>query len=171
MVKEFALKNGAFRAELCDHWAKGGLGALDLADAVIDACENSSKFDYLYPLGLSIQDKIKVIATEMYGAGQVEYTDEVLEKIKIFTSKVGIMSLFVAGSLVKEKVINRCCVVKILFTRSLFFRNKSVLQMNLGATARTILFILEQTSRIINLVSDIAFGHKILNMFSNSFLK
>ncbi|XP_026734527.1 C-1-tetrahydrofolate synthase, cytoplasmic isoform X1 [Trichoplusia ni] len=87
MVKEFALKNGAFRAELCDHWAKGGLGALELADAVIDACENSSKFDYLYPLGMSIQDKIKVIATEMYGAGQVEYTDEVLEKIKIFTSK------------------------------------------------------------------------------------
>lgn len=89
-VKEYALKNGAFRAVLCDHWAKGGAGALDLADAVIDACEAESKFDYLYPLNLSIQAKIKIIATEMYGAGQIEYTEEVLEKIKVFTEKVSL---------------------------------------------------------------------------------
>ena len=73
---------------LCDHWAKGGLGALELADAVIEACDSNSKFGFLYPLQLSIQDKIQVIAKEMYGAGQVEYTDEVLEKIKAFTEKV-----------------------------------------------------------------------------------
>ncbi|KAG6449948.1 hypothetical protein O3G_MSEX006346 [Manduca sexta] len=87
LVKEFAIQNGAFRAVLCDHWANGGLGALDLADAVIDACDTPSKFNYLYPLNLSIQDKIKKIATEMYGAGEIEYTDEVLEKIKVFTEK------------------------------------------------------------------------------------
>ncbi|XP_075983208.1 pug C-1-tetrahydrofolate synthase, cytoplasmic isoform X3 [Anticarsia gemmatalis] len=85
MVKDFALKNGAFRAVLCDHWAKGGLGALDLADAVIEACDSKSQFNYLYPLGLSIPDKIEKIAKEMYGAGKIEYTDEVLEKIKQFT--------------------------------------------------------------------------------------
>ncbi|XP_035449545.2 C-1-tetrahydrofolate synthase, cytoplasmic isoform X3 [Spodoptera frugiperda] len=85
LVKEFAVKNGAFRAVLCDHWAKGGLGALELADAVIEACDSKSKFDFLYPLQLSIQEKIQIIAKEMYGAGQVEYTDEVLEKIKTFT--------------------------------------------------------------------------------------
>ncbi|GBP03923.1 C-1-tetrahydrofolate synthase, cytoplasmic [Eumeta japonica] len=86
-VRKFALDNGAFRAVICDHWAKGGLGALDLADAVIEACEQPSSFKFLYPLELSIQDKIKQIASEMYGAGQIEYTDEVLEKIKVFTEK------------------------------------------------------------------------------------
>ncbi|CAB3249094.1 unnamed protein product [Arctia plantaginis] len=85
MVKEYALKNGAFRAVLCDHWAKGGLGAVELADAVIEACDASSNFQFLYSLDLSIQDKIKKIATEMYGAGKIEYTDEVIEKIKQFT--------------------------------------------------------------------------------------
>ncbi|KAM3962554.1 LOW QUALITY PROTEIN: pug C-1-tetrahydrofolate synthase, cytoplasmic [Aphomia sociella] len=84
LVKEFALKNGAFRAVLCDHWA-GGAGALDLADAVIDACDVSSNFEYLYPLNISIEDKIKHIATEMYGAGAVEFTDEVQKKIEKFT--------------------------------------------------------------------------------------
>lgn len=85
MVREYALKNGAFRAVVCDHWAKGGAGALELADAVIDACDSPSKFDYLYPLDLSIEEKIKKIATEMYGAGTIEYTDEVTQKIKQFT--------------------------------------------------------------------------------------
>ncbi|XP_068618875.1 C-1-tetrahydrofolate synthase, cytoplasmic isoform X1 [Battus philenor] len=86
LVKKFAEQNGAFRAVICEHWAKGGAGALDLADAVIDACDSNSSFDYLYPLGLSIQDKILLIAREMYGAGNVEYTDEVLDKIKTFTA-------------------------------------------------------------------------------------
>lgn len=89
LVKQFAEENGAFRAVICDHWAQGGAGALDLADAVIAACDQETNFDFLYPLTLSIQDKIRVIATEMYGAGKIEYTDEVLEKIKLFTEKVG----------------------------------------------------------------------------------
>lgn len=87
-MKDFAEKNGAYRAVICNHWAKGGEGALDLADAVIAACEAPSKFDYLYPLDLPILDKVKKIAMEMYGAGHVEYTEEVLEKIKMFTDKV-----------------------------------------------------------------------------------
>lgn len=88
MVREFALANGAFRAVVCDHWASGGAGAVDLADAVIDACDTPNNFAYLYPLTLSIEEKIKIIATEMYGAGNIEYTDEVLQKIKMFTQKV-----------------------------------------------------------------------------------
>ncbi|XP_026314814.1 C-1-tetrahydrofolate synthase, cytoplasmic isoform X1 [Hyposmocoma kahamanoa] len=87
LVKKFAAENGAFRAVICDHWAKGGVGALDLADAVIAACETPSRFDFLYPLNLSIEDKIQLIAREMYGAGKVEYTDEVLQTIKDFTKK------------------------------------------------------------------------------------
>ncbi|XP_063627922.1 C-1-tetrahydrofolate synthase, cytoplasmic isoform X1 [Cydia splendana] len=88
LVQQFAEKNGAFRAVMCDHWARGGEGALDLADAVIDACDSPSSFRFLYPLeGQSIQDKILTIAKEMYGAGDVQYTDEVLQKIKMFTEK------------------------------------------------------------------------------------
>lgn len=88
LVKEFAEANGAFRAVVCDHWSKGGAGALDLADAVIAACDQENSFKYLYPLNLTIQEKIKIIATEMYGAGNIEYTEDVLEKIKVFTEKV-----------------------------------------------------------------------------------
>lgn len=73
---------------ICDHWAKGGAGALDLADAVIAACDSPNNFDYLYPLSLSIEEKILTIAQKMYGAGKIEYTDNVLEKIKLFTEKV-----------------------------------------------------------------------------------
>ncbi|XP_031770034.2 C-1-tetrahydrofolate synthase, cytoplasmic isoform X3 [Galleria mellonella] len=85
LIKSFALQNGAFRAVICDHWAKGGAGAIDLADAVIDACDAKSNFQFLYPLNLPIRDKIKRIATEMYGAGEIEYTDEVQKKIDVFT--------------------------------------------------------------------------------------
>lgn len=87
-MKDYALQNGAFRAVVCDHWARGGLGAVDLADAVIAACDQPSTFKYLYPLHDSIQSKIERIAKEMYGAGKVEYTDDVLQKIKVFTEKV-----------------------------------------------------------------------------------
>lgn len=87
-MKKYAEQNGAFRAVICNHWAKGGAGALDLADAVIEACETESRFDFLYPLGLTIPEKVLLIAREMYGAGQIEYTDEVLQKIKMFTEKV-----------------------------------------------------------------------------------
>lgn len=88
LVKKYAEGNGAFRAVLCDHWAQGGTGALDLADAVIDACEKPNKFKFLYPENISIQEKIQTIATEMYGAGKIEYTNDVLEKIKDYNQKV-----------------------------------------------------------------------------------
>lgn len=87
-MKEFAEKNGAFRAVVCSHWALGGAGALDLADAVIAACDLPSAFRYLYPLDLPLADKIRTIAAEMYGAGRVDYTDDVLAKINKFTEKV-----------------------------------------------------------------------------------
>ncbi|XP_045453072.1 C-1-tetrahydrofolate synthase, cytoplasmic [Melitaea cinxia] len=87
LVKEFAEKNGAFRAVVCSHWARGGAGALELADAVIAACDRPAAFRYLYPLELPLADKIRAIAVEMYGAGRVEYTDDVLAKIRNFTEK------------------------------------------------------------------------------------
>ncbi|XP_004924493.1 C-1-tetrahydrofolate synthase, cytoplasmic isoform X1 [Bombyx mori] len=87
LVQDFALHNGAFRAVVCSHFTDGGAGAIELADAVIDACNRPTHFQYLYPLSFSIQDKIHTIASQMYGASEIEYTEEVLEKIKIFTEK------------------------------------------------------------------------------------
>nr|XP_026494264.1 C-1-tetrahydrofolate synthase, cytoplasmic isoform X1 [Vanessa tameamea]XP_026494265.1 C-1-tetrahydrofolate synthase, cytoplasmic isoform X1 [Vanessa tameamea] len=86
-VQQYALQHGAFAAVLCAHWARGGAGAVELADAVIAACARPSTFRYLYPLDLPLRDKIQTIATEMYGAGTVDYTDDVLEKMKTFTER------------------------------------------------------------------------------------
>lgn len=82
LVKQMALDNGAFDAVLCTHWADGGAGAVKLADAVIAACEKSNNFKFLYKLDLTIEEKIITIAKEMYGAGNIEFTKEVLDTIQ-----------------------------------------------------------------------------------------
>jgi methylenetetrahydrofolate dehydrogenase (NADP+)/methenyltetrahydrofolate cyclohydrolase/formyltetrahydrofolate synthetase/formate--tetrahydrofolate ligase len=74
LVKRIAEEAGAFAAVPSDHWAKGGAGAVELAEAVIDACEQPSNFDFLYPLDISIKQKIETIATKVYGADGVDYT-------------------------------------------------------------------------------------------------
>lgn len=78
MVKEASLANGATSAVVCTHWADGGPGALELADAVVAATSQPSNFKFLYDLNLSIEEKINVIAKEMYGAGEVVLANKVL---------------------------------------------------------------------------------------------
>ena len=73
-IIEASLNAGATAAVLADHWALGGQGAIDLAEAVVAACEEPSDFRFLYPLDESIKTKIETIATEIYGAGKVEYS-------------------------------------------------------------------------------------------------
>ncbi|KAF2899774.1 hypothetical protein ILUMI_06411 [Ignelater luminosus] len=87
MVRQAALENGAFEAVLCTHWAEGGMGATNLADAVIAACNKPTNFKFLYDLNLPIEEKINVIAKEMYGASKVICTSEVLETIKKYTAE------------------------------------------------------------------------------------
>lgn len=77
MIKNAALAAGADDAVACSHWAKGGQGALELADAVVKACNKPSNFKYLYDMDLSLEDKIMTIAREMYGAGKIEYVPKV----------------------------------------------------------------------------------------------
>ena len=77
LVKEAAIANGASDAVVCTHWADGGKGALELADAVIAATSKPSNFKFLYDLNLSIEEKINRIAKEMYGAGEVILADKV----------------------------------------------------------------------------------------------
>ena len=67
------------------HWANGGDGAVELAEAVIAACEKPSDFQFLYPLEWSIKAKIEKIATDIYGAGSVSYTPEAEAKIALYT--------------------------------------------------------------------------------------
>ncbi len=74
LIKEAALKAGASDAVLAKHWAEGGAGAVELAEAVVRACEEPREFSYLYPLHMPIRQKIEIICRDIYGAGDVEYT-------------------------------------------------------------------------------------------------
>ncbi len=85
-VREAALKAGASDAVVSKNWALGGEGAADLARAVDKACQTPSQAKLLYPLEMSIKDKIATIASEIYGAGSVTYTDVADEAIEKFTS-------------------------------------------------------------------------------------
>lgn len=88
LVKEAALKYGAFDAIVCTHWADGSKGAEELAEAVIRACDKPSQFKFLYDLDLSLEEKINVIAKEMYGAGSVELSPNVKEILETYTKQV-----------------------------------------------------------------------------------
>jgi len=71
LALEIARTAGAFDAHVADHWARGGAGAEALAEAVVRACAQPSDFRYLYPLELPLLEKIRLIATTLYGAGAV----------------------------------------------------------------------------------------------------
>ncbi|MFD1162552.1 formate--tetrahydrofolate ligase [Hwangdonia seohaensis] len=74
LIKDFAATKG-IKVALADVWAKGGGGALELAQCVIDVVEaKTSNFTPLYNWESSVTDKIETIATEIYGAEYVDYT-------------------------------------------------------------------------------------------------
>ncbi len=85
LIRERAIAAGAEDAVLCGHWAHGGDGAVDLARAVMVACEKPVDFQFLYPLDWSIKAKIEKIAKDIYGAGSVSYTPEAEAKIELYT--------------------------------------------------------------------------------------
>ncbi len=85
MVRKAAEQAGA-RCAASDHWAKGGEGALELADAVLDACKEEVEFRYLYPLEMKLRDRVEVIAKDVYGADGVAWTPEAEVKCKSFES-------------------------------------------------------------------------------------
>ncbi len=83
MVRQAAEQAGA-RCAVSEHWAKGGDGALELADAVIDACNDKSDFQFLYPLKTKLRDRVALIAKEVYGADGVAWSPEAEAKAKTF---------------------------------------------------------------------------------------
>ena len=79
-----AVAAGAETAVMSDHWANGGDGALQLAEAVVAACEKPSNFQFLYPLDIPIKAKIETIAKEIYSAGEVMYEPAAEKQIKSY---------------------------------------------------------------------------------------
>ncbi|MEK7290316.1 MAG: formate--tetrahydrofolate ligase, partial [Planctomycetota bacterium] len=84
-IRRLAEKVGA-RVALSKHWLKGGDGALELADAVIDACNQPNNFKFLYELNVPLRTRIEMIAEQVYGADGVDFTPEALAKVKALES-------------------------------------------------------------------------------------
>jgi len=78
-VRRLAEAAGA-RVALSKHWEKGGEGALEFADAVIDACSEKNEFKLLYDLEMPLRKRIELIAKEVYGADGVEYSPDANSK-------------------------------------------------------------------------------------------
>jgi formate--tetrahydrofolate ligase len=81
LVRKIADQNGALAA-VSEHWLKGGDGSIEIAEAVIEACNESNNFKFLYELETPLRKRIELIAKEVYGASGVTYSDEALEKAK-----------------------------------------------------------------------------------------
>lgn len=80
-VREIGEAAGA-RVALSRHWEHGGEGALEFADAVIDACDEPNDFKLLYELETPLRERIDLIAKEVYGADGADYSDDALSKAK-----------------------------------------------------------------------------------------
>ncbi len=74
MIEDACKAEGAVCC-LCECWAKGGAGSIELAKAVIEAVERPTALSYSYDLDMSVEDKIFAVASKVYGAGAVEYSD------------------------------------------------------------------------------------------------
>ncbi len=88
LLKSLALEAGALRVAHSDAFSLGSEGSLELADAVIDACQSAQQgrgFQSLYPLDLPYQQKIEMIAKQTYGADGVEYHDGVIQLLTEFS--------------------------------------------------------------------------------------
>jgi len=83
------------RVAVSDHWLKGGEGAIELANAVKDACEDKPQFKFLYDLNQPLKERIELIAKEVYGADGVDYGPDAAKKLDLYekdpvTSKLGL---------------------------------------------------------------------------------
>jgi len=81
LVRAYA-EQAKTRCVLSEHWLKGGDGALELADAVIDACKDRVDFKFLYPLEMPLRERVEKIAKEVYGADGVNWAPEAEAKAK-----------------------------------------------------------------------------------------
>ena len=83
-IKRISEEAGAIGAAVSRHWQKGGEGAVELAEMVVDAAEAPSEFKFLYEADVPITDKIEAIATKIYGAADVSYTPKARKQIRSY---------------------------------------------------------------------------------------
>jgi formate--tetrahydrofolate ligase len=83
MIRDIAAEEGA-RAALCTHFADGGRGAIELAEAVAEAADEPSNYAPLYPDSASLREKIEIVATKVYGADGVEYSAEATKQLDTY---------------------------------------------------------------------------------------
>ena len=81
LVRRIAEEYGA-EAAVSDHWLKGGEGAIELAEKVAAIAQEDKEFKYLYDLEMPLKERIEKIATEVYGAKGVTYSEKALKKMK-----------------------------------------------------------------------------------------
>jgi formate--tetrahydrofolate ligase len=85
MVRKYAEEAGA-RCAVSEHWAKGGEGAIELAEAVVEACKDKPKFKFLYPMEMKLRERVEKVAKTVYGANGVSWTPEAEAKAKMLES-------------------------------------------------------------------------------------
>jgi formyltetrahydrofolate synthetase len=83
LIRRRAEAEGA-RVAVSKHWQFGGEGALEFADAVMDACEEKPEFKFLYPKELPLRQRVELIAKEVYGADGVDFAPEAVAKAQRF---------------------------------------------------------------------------------------
>jgi formate--tetrahydrofolate ligase len=82
MVRKAAESAGA-RCALSEHWLKGGDGALELADVIMEACNEKNDFKYLYPAEMKLRERVDRIAKVVYGADGASWTADAEAKAKM----------------------------------------------------------------------------------------
>jgi methylenetetrahydrofolate dehydrogenase (NADP+) / methenyltetrahydrofolate cyclohydrolase / formyltetrahydrofolate synthetase len=82
MVRKYAEEAGA-RCAVSEHWAKGGEGAIELAEAVKEGCAEKPKFKFLYPIEMKLRERVDKVAKTVYGANGVSWTPEAEAKAKM----------------------------------------------------------------------------------------
>jgi len=82
LVEELASAGGAEKVVVNEGYARGGLGAVDLADAVVAACDRPSQFAFLTPTGATLTEQIEAIAVKLYGADGVDYLSQALKDLE-----------------------------------------------------------------------------------------
>jgi len=86
LLRKLCAEQGV-RCALSEHWRYGGEGAIELAQAVVDACnEPEEPIKFLYDLSTPLRERVELIAKEVYGADGVDWSDLALEKAKRFES-------------------------------------------------------------------------------------
>ncbi len=86
LLEKLARDAGAENVVVNDGFSRGGEGAVELADAVVDACERPNRFSQLTPAGTPIREQIEAIATRLYGADGVDYLPQAERDIARITS-------------------------------------------------------------------------------------